>query len=137
MLRRASPVERADWFAREVFEKKVSSWISGGDVYQDVSLRYAYAALKTYKLPDHVVLPEQISYAISHSATSFRAVCFIYVWKIEIDTLVDVVDDIMVLDKARKNVRGSQGILEIVGMALQDMEMVLISHIFAISLSEI
>ena len=113
------------FFTREVFEKHLISWISGGDVYQNLFLRYANEAIKEYQLPEDAVLPDELTYALSHACTALRGVAFLMMWKIESDTQPDVVSDVQALDKARRNSRGAQGVLELTGLALVEMELVL------------
>ena len=112
----------ADWFTTEVFERHLISWISGGDVYRNVFLRYARELANHWQLPQELVLDDQIQYIVSHTNSALRGCTFLFVYQIESDTSSDVVDDVVELDRARKNTRKHQGIMEMTGLALADLE---------------
>ena len=123
-ITRSSDSAKADWFHAEVFSKRLCSWIAGGELFHSLITRYSTTALQVLKVPEDLILSEEMAYALSHGQSAFRGTHFLLTMKIEQDTSVDAIADVVSLEKAARNTRGNQGILETTGRALADMDIV-------------
>ena len=115
--RRAGKEAVIDWFTTELIDARMVTWIGSGDAYTELLKLVSDALLAEFTLPEELKLSDELTYLVTHTNASLRGLSFMIDWVIEPITNPSVVEDIVLLDKARRNTKGKQGILEKIGMA--------------------
>ena len=110
--KRATPTAVAEWFVTEVVDAHFVNWIGSGSEFVELLRNVGEAFLDEFTMPEELQLPDELTYLVSHTNAALRACNFFIDWVIEPFTRPGVIDDIVSLERARRNTKGKQGILE-------------------------